>query len=119
MATIAIAKKHSLSHKKAKEAAQKVAEDLNERFGLAYTWNGDCIDFTRPGLTGQLHILQDEVRLDCKLGFLLGAIKPAIEREVHKEFDNRFGKHAEHKDHKEHKVHHEHKGLKDHRVRKP
>src|SRR5512137_1526031 len=51
MAIIAIAKKHALSHKKAKEAAQKVAEDLNKRFDLDYTWNGDCIDFTRPGLT--------------------------------------------------------------------
>jgi putative polyhydroxyalkanoate system protein len=90
MALIAIAKKHSLSHKKAREAAQKVAEDLNARFDLDYTWNGDCIDFSRPGLSGQLHIFKDEVRLDCKLGFLLGAIKPAIEREVHKEFDKRF-----------------------------
>jgi putative polyhydroxyalkanoate system protein len=90
MATIAIAKQHTLSHKKAKEAAQKVAEDLNARFDLDYTWNGDCIDFTRPGLTGQLHILKNEVRLDCKLGFLLGTIKSAIEREVHKEFDKRF-----------------------------
>jgi putative polyhydroxyalkanoate system protein len=115
MATIAIAKKHALSHKKAKEAAQKVAEDLNKRFDLDYTWNGDCIDFTRPGLTGQLHILKDEVRLDCKLGFLLGAIKGAIEREVHKEFDHRFGKHAEHKETKEHKEatgHKEAKGRK-------
>jgi putative polyhydroxyalkanoate system protein len=91
MATIAIAKKHSLSHKKAKEAAQKVAEDLNARFDLGYSWNGDCIHFSRPGLTGQLHILKDEVRLDCKLGFLMSAIRPAIEREVHKEFDKRFG----------------------------
>jgi putative polyhydroxyalkanoate system protein len=93
MARIAIAKKHSLSHKKAKEAAQKVAEDLNERFDLDYTWNGDCIDFRHAGLTGQLHVLKDEVRLDCQLSFLLGAIKPAIEHEVHKEFDKRFGKH--------------------------
>jgi putative polyhydroxyalkanoate system protein len=93
MATIAIAKKHALSHKKAKEAAQKVAEDLNERFELEYKWHGDYIDFSRPGLTGQLHILKDEVRLDCKLGFLMGAIRPAIEREVHKEFDKRFGPH--------------------------
>jgi putative polyhydroxyalkanoate system protein len=112
MAIIAIAKKHALSHKKAKEAAQKVAEDLNKRFDLDYTWNGDCIDFTRPGLTGQLHILKDEVRLDCKLGFLLGTIKSAIEREVHKEFDNRFGKHVEHKEHKDHGEHKEHKGRK-------
>ena len=34
---------------------------------------------------------KEEVRLDCKLGFLLTAIKPAIEQEVHKEFDKRFG----------------------------
>jgi putative polyhydroxyalkanoate system protein len=115
MAIIAIAKKHALSHKKAKEAAQKVAEDLNKRFDLDYTWNGDCIDFTRPGLTGQLHILKDEVRLDCKLGFLLGTIKSAIEREVHKEFDHRFGKHAEHKEHKETK---EHKEAREHKEAK-
>ena len=104
MASIPIANKHSLSHKKAKEAAQKVAEDLRERFDLEFEWHGDCIDFTRPGLTGQLHVLKEEVRLDCKLGFLLSAIKPAIEREVHKEFDHRFAGHAEPKEHRESKT---------------
>ena len=92
MSSIDISKKHALSHKRAKEAAQKVAEDLHQRFNIEFTWNGDCIDFARPGLTGQLHVLKTEVRLDCKLGFLLSAIKPAIEREVHSEFDKRFGK---------------------------
>ena len=91
MSTISIAKKHHLSHKKAKEAAQKVAEDLHKRFSLDYEWHGDCITFTRPGLTGELIIHKEEVQLDCKLGFLLTAIKPAIEKEVHKEFDKRFG----------------------------
>ena len=92
MATISIAKKHHLSLKKALEAAQKVAEDLNARFDLDYEWDGDCIDFERPGLSGRLHVLKDHVRLDCKLGLLLFALKPAIEKEVHKEFDKRFGK---------------------------
>jgi putative polyhydroxyalkanoate system protein len=92
MSTISITKKHHLSHKKAKEAAQKVADDLNSRFDLGYTWRGDCIEFARPGLAGELHVLKDEVRLDCKLNFLLTALKPAIEKEVHKEFDKRFGK---------------------------
>ncbi len=92
MATISIGKKHQLSHKKAREAAQKVAEDLNARFDLHYVWSGDRIEFSRPGLEGELVVLKDEVRLDCKLGFLLSALKPAIEKEVHKEFDKRFGK---------------------------
>jgi len=92
MATISIGKKHQLSHKKAKEAAQKVAEDLKARFELEYEWEGDRIEFTRPGLEGELVVLKDEVRLDCKLGFLLSVLKPAIEKEVHKEFDKRFRK---------------------------
>jgi len=91
MGTMSIAKKHTLSHKKAKEAAQKVADDLRKRFDLTCAWRGDCIEFERPGLTGELHVGKDEVRLDCQLGFLLTALKSSIEKEVHKEFDKRFG----------------------------
>ena len=92
MAVIVIEKKHKLSHKKAKESAAKVADDLNARFDLEYTWNGDQIKFRRPGLTGALHVGKDAVRLDCELGFMLSLLKPTIEAEVHKQFDRYFGK---------------------------
>jgi len=92
MAVIAIAKKHHLSHKKAKEAAEKVADDLNARFDLEYTWQGEHIEFRRPGLAGSLHVGKDSVRLDCELGFMLSLLKPTIEAEVHKQFDKYFGK---------------------------
>jgi putative polyhydroxyalkanoate system protein len=91
MSNLSIVKKHHLSHKKAKEAAQKVADDLHDRFDLKYTWDGDRIEFSRPGLTGELHIGRSDVRLDAKFGFMLALLKPAIEKEVHKEFDKRFG----------------------------
>ena len=92
MALIAIAKKHSLSHQKAKAAAGKVAQDLNARFDLEYSWRGDHIEFKRPGLTGALHVGKEAVRLDCELGFMLSLLKPAIEAEVHKQFTKYFGK---------------------------
>ncbi len=92
MAVIAIEKKHRLSHKKAKESAGKVADDLNARFDLEYTWKGDEIEFRRPGLTGALHVGKDAVRLDCELGFMLSLLRPTIEAEVHKQFDKYFGK---------------------------
>ena len=92
MAVIAIEKKHTLSHKKAKESAGKVADDLNARFDLEYTWKGDEIEFRRPGLTGALHVGKEAVRLDCELGFMLSLLKPTIEAEVHKQFDKYFGK---------------------------
>jgi putative polyhydroxyalkanoate system protein len=94
MATISITKRHDLTKKAARAAAQAVAADLQQRFGLRYTWDGDRCVFERPGLTGELVVAASEVRLDCTLGFLLSAIKPAIEREVHREFDQRFAKPA-------------------------
>ena len=92
MALIAIAKKHALSHQKAKAAAEKVAADLDKRFELKYAWKGDRIVFNRPGVTGGLHVGKDAVRLDCELGFVLSLLKPTIEAEVHKQFDKYFGK---------------------------
>jgi putative polyhydroxyalkanoate system protein len=92
VAVIAIAKKHTLSHNEAKEAAGKVADDLLARFDLEYTWKGDHIEFRRPGVTGALHVGKDAVRLDCELGFMLSLLKPTIEAEVHKQFEKYFGK---------------------------
>jgi putative polyhydroxyalkanoate system protein len=92
MALITIEKEHSLSHKKAKEAAENVAKDLHARFDLDYKWEGDDIAFRRPGLSGALHVGKDDVRLDCELGFMLSLLKPTIETEVHKQFDKYFGK---------------------------
>jgi putative polyhydroxyalkanoate system protein len=92
MAIIAIAKKHGLSHAKAKEAAQKIADDLAKRFDLDCEWKGDRIEFERPGVSGELHVGKDEVRLDCELGFLLSMLKPTIEDAVNRDFDKYFGK---------------------------
>ena len=92
MALIAIAKKHALSHPKAKAAAEKIAVDLNKRFDLDYSWKGDDIEFKRSGLSGALHVGKDTVRLNCELGMMLSLLKPTIEAEVHKQFDKYFGK---------------------------
>ena len=92
MAQIAIEKEHHLSLKKAKEAAEKVADDLHARFDLEFRWKGDAIEFRRPGLTGLLHVGKEDVRLDCELGYMLSLLKPTIETEVHKQFDKYFGK---------------------------
>jgi putative polyhydroxyalkanoate system protein len=92
MTTLSITKKHHLSHKEAKAAAQKVAADLKQRFDLQYAWRGDSIAFTRPGLAGEMHVGRSEVRLDCELGMVLSLLKPTLESAIHKEFDKRFRK---------------------------
>jgi putative polyhydroxyalkanoate system protein len=91
MARLSIAKKHRLTLKNAKGAAQQVADDLKARFDLEYAWRGNEIEFRRPGLSGTMRVGKDEVRLDCELGFVLSLLRPVLEAEIDKEFRQRFG----------------------------
>jgi putative polyhydroxyalkanoate system protein len=91
MASISIARKHNLSHKKAKDAAEQIARDLKSRFSLDYAWNGDRIDFERPGVSGSMHVRKDQIQLDVSLSFLLTPIKPSIEREIQAQLDRLLG----------------------------
>lgn len=88
MASISITKRHSLSRRKARDAAERVAQDLNERFALAWIWEGDEIVFERTGLSGRMHVGAKEIHLDVRLGLLFSALKPAIEREIHVQLDS-------------------------------
>lgn len=87
MPVISIARKHALSHKKAKDVADKIAKDLKKRFELDYAWDGDDVDFERPGVAGRMHVGRDSISLDVKLGLLLTPLKPVIEREIHSALD--------------------------------
>ena len=64
MATISIARKHALTQKKAKAVAEKIAKDLHKRFELDFAWNGNQIDFERPGVTGSMVVGKDKIALD-------------------------------------------------------
>jgi len=92
LASINIKRRHSLGHKEAKNAAEKIARDLKARFNLDYAWEGDHIAFQRPGVSGTLHVGKSEVRLDAELSFLLSALKGPIEQAIRKELDILFKK---------------------------
>jgi putative polyhydroxyalkanoate system protein len=87
MATIRIARAHALSHAKARAAAERLARDLQKRYALDCAWDGDDVNFQRPGLSGRMHVGKQEISLEVTLGFLLSALKPTIEREIHAELD--------------------------------
>jgi putative polyhydroxyalkanoate system protein len=90
MPSISIVRTHTLSHTKAREAAEKVARDLEKRFELAYDWDGDHVVFERPGVSGRMLVAKDRIALDVKLGLLLTPLKPAIEREINAQLDKLF-----------------------------
>lgn len=94
MSEIVIRRAHGLTPAKAKKAAEKVAQQLDEKFELHHEWDGQMLRFKRSGVSGELELHKHEVELRVRLGFLLFALKPTIEREIHKFFDENFGRPA-------------------------
>jgi putative polyhydroxyalkanoate system protein len=90
MADISLQRKHKLGLKKAKEAAQKVADDLAESFDMESEWDGNTLNFERSGVNGQMVVTKDGIVVDAKLGFLLSAFKPKIEEHINQNFDKYF-----------------------------
>ena len=82
MADISIVQEHHLTHKKAREAAQKVADKLAEDYDLEFEWEGDVLHFERSGVQGSLTVEKAQVEMFIKLGFLMSAFAPTIEAKV-------------------------------------
>ncbi len=91
MPDIHIRRDHQLGLPKAREIAAQWARDAEARFDMSCTMNtgedGDTLDFTRSGVSGQLVVAADHFELNAKLGFLLGAFSKSIEREIEKNLD--------------------------------
>lgn len=91
MSHIDIQRKHSRTLKDARAAIERVAEHLAEKFDVEYGWEGNTLAFTRGGVDGHIAVTAKDVHVTAKLGFLLGAIKGPIEREIHQYLDREFG----------------------------
>jgi putative polyhydroxyalkanoate system protein len=91
MPTITIQRRHKLEPKKAKAVAQKIAKDLQQRFDLECTWDGDKVSFQRPGVSGEMRLGKSNVELNVHLSFLMTPLKGPIEHAIRSEFDKLFG----------------------------
>ncbi|HEU4843553.1 MAG TPA: polyhydroxyalkanoic acid system family protein [Burkholderiaceae bacterium] len=91
MADINIVQDHHLSHKKAREAAEKVAEQMAEEFDIACNWQGDVLHFERSGVSGSLTLHKHQAQMQIKLGFLFSAFSHKIEHKVAENMQKVFG----------------------------
>ncbi len=90
MAAIYLQRRHTLGLKKARQAAQKVADDMAESFAIESEWDGNALRFSRAGVSGSLTVSKDSVVLDAQLGLLLSAFASRIEERLQKDFDRYF-----------------------------
>jgi len=96
MADIHIHREHHLGLAGARKVAFKWAEEVEEEFDMACTYEegdtDDLVSFTRSGVSGTLKVTGRTFELDAKLGFLLGAFRDHIEREIVKNLDDLLAK---------------------------
>jgi len=91
MADIQIERAHILGLPKARKIAFQWAEQAEEKFDMACTYeegqSGDQVSFIRSGVNGTLTVTADRFELNAKLGFLLSAFKEKIEAEIASNLD--------------------------------
>ncbi len=91
MSEIHVVRAHHTTLKKALKGAERIAEELGEEFGLDHEWDGQTLNFRRMGVEGHIEVGKKEVEIVVKLGFLLAALRPRIEHEIHRFCDENFG----------------------------
>lgn len=87
---IDITKAHSKGIQEAQAIADALANDLAERFGVEYYWEGDHLHFQRMGVSGNIEVSETEIHVSAELNFLLSYLEPAVREEVNRYLDEHF-----------------------------
>ncbi len=87
MARITVERAHSLGKEGARAKADKLAQTLQEQYGLAPSWSGDTLNLKRSGVKGSVLVAEDSLRIDVELGLLMSAMSGTIKSEIEKALD--------------------------------
>lgn len=92
MAELHILRQHTLGLPAARKIAFRWAQQVETEFGMSCSYEEsrtlDQVCFSRPGVDGTLHVTKDKFELKAKLGFLVGAFKASIEKQIVKDLDD-------------------------------
>ena len=91
MPDIRIEREHGLGLVRARQLAQRWAEEAEQRLSVRCEIeegrSEDVVRFSRPGVNGRVRVTADRFELEASLGFLLAAFRGAITREVEAQVD--------------------------------
>jgi putative polyhydroxyalkanoate system protein len=79
VSTTIIRRAHALTHSQALGAAQAVADEMQQKYGMRSHWvNKEELHFERAGLAGQLRVHEREIVLKMTFGLLMLAFKDKV-----------------------------------------
>ncbi|MDB5035865.1 MAG: polyhydroxyalkanoic acid synthase [Chlorobi bacterium] len=92
MGSIHIRRNHTLGKAEARKAVEDIGRQLKQRLQVDYHWNGDRLQFSRPGAEGTIDVEDTLVAIDIELGLVLSAFKGPVESQIHAYLDQSLGK---------------------------
>jgi putative polyhydroxyalkanoate system protein len=91
MSSIEIVHPHARTQAEARQAIDQAAAKLRERFGVESHWQGDELQFARPGVEGRIAVLPGQVKVQAQLGFLFAAFQGLVEDEIRRVLADKLG----------------------------
>ena len=88
MADIEFSASHNLDIEAARKRLQDVGEDLDRKYGIRSTWEGNTCRLSGTGIkNGMLMLSDSSVSIEITLAFLAKPLRHKIQNEI----NNRFG----------------------------
>jgi putative polyhydroxyalkanoate system protein len=91
MSTISITRKHAKNLKDARASVDRLTASIARKFSVTHEWEGNVLHFSRTGVDGHIELGKGVVKVNVRLGFLLMAIRSAVENEILRVLDEEFG----------------------------
>lgn len=82
-----ISRQHALGRDEAKARVERMAGELEQRFGLSSEWNDNRLNIRGSGVQGHLLVSDNSVDLDIDLGFSLKLMESSIRTAVKQQMD--------------------------------
>ncbi|WP_373079345.1 polyhydroxyalkanoic acid system family protein [Zhongshania sp.] len=92
MSTISVRQSHNKTPEELRDLIRQLAIKLEDKYQLKSTWlNDDEVEVQRSGVKGRISLRPAEVKVDIKLGLMMGALKSTIQREISRSMAEKLG----------------------------
>jgi len=93
MAKIHVTREHQIGLDAARAEVERIAQRIQDEYGADYCWEGDTLEFSRPGVSGHIVVTDNSIDLSIKLGLLLAPMKHQIEERIVAKIDRALDVH--------------------------
>ncbi|WP_438951759.1 polyhydroxyalkanoic acid system family protein [Porticoccus sp.] len=90
MSHIQLERNHTMEKEQVRAMTEELGQKLKAKHGGDYCWEDDTVHYKHSGIDARVSFDDKTIRVDVKLGLLMGAFRGMIESEVTKYLDEKF-----------------------------